>query len=362
MLELLNERYRPQYVEDLVLPERIKNKMRNGAYQHLLLVGSCGCGKTTSAKAIIRTFDYPYIYINASVDRGIDQLRDTIRDFCETVGFDTQFHKGDKKIIFLDECDGATPQFWAGLRSFIEAYPENIRFVMTANYINKIPDPILSRFEVIDFTLQSDEILPQKKAVAKRISYILQQEGMTIDKDAILPLIERNFPDMRSIINRIQGLKSQNIMNITKAHVNVCLSEYTDIFRMIFSEPNPIENYKKIMSEYPNQYDDIFAALGAEFIEYIRDARPYASNLIPKITITVADYQYKKQFVIDPNITLLACIFELQDICKTYVGQSETVPEFKPAKQAEPQPKKVVMPEEKVPEKPTGKRIENILF
>lgn len=99
---LWTEKYRPQSLKDLIVPKRIKEKFEQGVVQHLLLTGSPGSGKSSSAWALIKENKYPFIYINASKDTSIDVVRNRITDFCSTRSIIDE--PGKLKIVFLDEC------------------------------------------------------------------------------------------------------------------------------------------------------------------------------------------------------------------------------------------------------------------
>ena len=210
---LFTEKYRPSNLDELILPERVMSKFKDGLTQNVLLAGSPGTGKTSTAKAIVKQFELPYIYINASTDTSVDVIRTRIMDFCSTMSIlDDQ---GKMKIVILDEVDGVSDQFFKALRATMEQFASNSRFIATCNYVNKIPDPILSRFEVINFDFDKAEETELTKKYIKRVYDICGKEGMTIDKPALVEFVKRNFPDLRSTLNKLQGYKTQGTQNIS---------------------------------------------------------------------------------------------------------------------------------------------------
>ena len=152
---LLTEKYRPKALEDLITPKRVGEKLSKGVYQHLLLHGSPGTGKTSAAKVLVKHFKHPYLYINASTDTSVDIVRNRITDFCANRSIMDE--PGKMKVIILDEIDGVSDQFFKALRATMDQFATNARFVATCNYINKVPDPIQSRFEMIDFDFSKEE-------------------------------------------------------------------------------------------------------------------------------------------------------------------------------------------------------------
>lgn len=309
---LFTEKYRPKNLEDLILPERVMSKFKDGLTQNMLLAGSPGTGKTSTAKAIVNQFGLPYLYINASTDTSVDVIRTRITDFCSTMSIlDDQ---GKFKVVILDEVDGVSDQFFKALRATMEQFASNSRFIATCNYVNKIPDPILSRFEVINFDFDKAEENELTKKYIRRVYDICGKEEMTIEKPALVEFVKRNFPDLRSTLNKLQGYKTQGTQNITIDDVKKFNSVYKDMFDLIFNQMDPVVNYKYIVGEYSNRVDDVLQTLGQEFIEYIQTEKPQNARHIPQIAICVAEHQAQRTLVIDPVITLLSCVYKIQTI------------------------------------------------
>lgn len=311
---LFTEKYRPKNLSDLILPDRVMNKFKDGLTQNMLLAGSAGTGKTSTAKAIVQQFGLPYLYINASTDTSVDVIRTRIIDFCSTMSvLDDQ---GKFKVVILDEVDGVSDQFFKALRATMEQFASNSRFIATCNYINKIPDPILSRFEVVNFDFDKAEESELTKKYIRRVYDICKAEEMTIEKDALVEFVRRNFPDLRSTLNKLQGFKTQGTSNITVNDVKKFNSVYKDVFELIFNETDPVKNYQYLVGEYSNRVDDVLQTLGEEFIEYIQVEKPNAVRFIPQIAITVAEHQAQRNQVIDQVITMLSCVYKLQEIVR----------------------------------------------
>ena len=222
--------------------------------------------------------------------------------------------QGKFKVVILDEVDGVSDQFFKALRATMEQFASNSRFIATCNYINKLPDPILSRFEVINFDFDKAEESELTKKYIKRVYEICKKEGMTIEKPALVEFVRRNFPDLRTTLNKLQGYKSQGTQNITAEDVKKFNSVYKDVFELVFNETDPVKNYKQLVGEYSNRVDDVLQTLGAEFIEYIQTEQQTSVKYIPQIAITVAEHQAQRSLVIDPVITLLSCVYKIQTI------------------------------------------------
>lgn len=198
----------------------------------------------------------------------------------------------------------------------METFASNSRFIATCNYINKLPDPILSRFEVINFDFDKEEESELTKKYIRRVYDICKKEDMTIEKDALVEFVRRNFPDLRSTLNKLQGYKTQGTTNITIEDVKKFNSVYKDVFELIFHETDPVKNYQKLVGEYSNRVDDVLQTLGEEFIEYIQAEKQGSIKFIPQIAVTVAEHQAQRNLVIDQVITLLSCVYKLQEIVR----------------------------------------------
>ena len=312
--QLFTEKYRPSTLEELILPDAVMNKFKDGLVQNMLLTGSPGTGKTSCAKAIVNQFKLPYLYINASTDTSVDVIRTRITDFCSTVSIMDE--PGMFKVVILDEVDGVSDQFFKALRATMETFASNSRFIATCNYINKLPDPILSRFEVINFDFDKEEENELTKKYIRRVYDICKQEDMTIEKEALVEFVRRNFPDLRSTLNKLQGFKTQGTNHITVGDVKKFNSVYKDVFELIFKETDPAKNYQLLVSNYANRTDDILQTLGAEFVEYIQQEQLQSVKHIPQIIISVAKHQSQRVHVIDPVITMLSCVYEIQGIIR----------------------------------------------
>lgn len=312
--QLFTEKYRPKNLDHLILPDRVMNKFKDGIQQNMLFAGSPGTGKTSTAKAIVNQFELPYLYINASTDTSVDVIRTRITDFCSTMSILDD--RGKFKVVILDEVDGVSDQFFKALRATMEQFAGNSRFIATCNYINKLPDPILSRFEVINFDFDKTEEVELTKKYIRRIHEVCKEEEMTMEKDALVEFVRRNFPDLRTTLNKLQGYKAQGTTTVGLEDVKRFNSVYKDVFDLIFNQVDPVENYKLLVSEYSNRVDDVLQSLGQDLVEYIKQEKPQAAKFIPQIIITVAEHQAQRVHVIDPVVTMLSCVYKIQTIVR----------------------------------------------
>ncbi len=136
------EKYRPKTLDDCILPaatkQQLKDMVKSGNITHLLMTGSAGTGKTTAARAIIADMDGEFLFINSSLENGIDTIRTKVMQYSSSVSLE-----GKPKFVLFDEFDGVSRNSQQALRGIIEEF-KNIRFFFTGNYKNQIIDAIVS--------------------------------------------------------------------------------------------------------------------------------------------------------------------------------------------------------------------------
>jgi replication factor C small subunit len=203
------EKYRPSKLADIVgqdeIVERLSSYVKTGTLPHLLFTGSAGVGKTTAAVTLAHEFfkdswQMNFRELNASDERGIDVVRNQIKQFART----TPLGNATFKILFLDEADALTTDAQAALRRTMESYAQTCRFILSCNYSSKIIDPIQSRCAIYRFKpLGPDAIMEEARRIACR-------EGLTITNDAMNAIVYIAQGDMRKAINALQGAAIMN--------------------------------------------------------------------------------------------------------------------------------------------------------
>ena len=310
--DLLTEKLRPKEIRHMILPPRIRVLFENkGLNQNVLLAGSPGCGKTTLAKILAK--DLPHLFINVSDESSVDTIRTKINDFCSNIS--VLDGKSSKKVVILDEFDGASDQFYKALRGTIEKFAGNTRFVATCNYINKVPDAIQSRFEVINFDPSNpDEEEFIKTEWRSRVNLILGKMGITIDETSLAAFEREYFPDFRSALNRIQSWSIEGVTSIDLAKVKEANWSYEDLYKMIVTSKDPVNNYQVIVGQYSTKVDDVMTSLGSEFIDWIIKNHPDKAKIIPATIVLVASHQAQRTTVIDPVVSLLSLFYQIQKL------------------------------------------------
>ena len=298
---LFVEKYRPQTIEDCILPEGLKETFQKivdkGELPNMMFTGSAGVGKTTVARALCNELDLDYMLINGSEDGNIDTLRGKIKQFASTVSL-----QGGQKVVILDEADYLNPQSTQpALRGFIEEFSSNCRFILTCNFKNRIIDPLHSRCSIYEFNLGNKAEMAQ--AFMTRLQFILDSEHIIYDNAVIAELIMKYIPDWRRVINECQRYGMSGHID---TGILVTLSESSVAGLM---EDLKTKNFKK-MRKWVTDNIDVESAKLFRMV-YDNMSNYVEPSSIPQLVLILADYSYKDSFVADHELNVVACMTEI---------------------------------------------------
>lgn len=291
--ELWMVKYRPKSLSEIVLPDDVKDQVtvwiEEKAIPHLILIGPPGTGKTSLASVIINELDCEVLELNGSDERGIDTIREKVKDFA-------RIGSTKMKIIFMDESDYLTADAQGILRKILEEYAGNTRFIFTGNY-DKFIDPLKDRCEVIKFRKMD------KTSVVSVVEGALAKEEVVFNHQDIIDIVEIKYPSIRGVFKCVQanvrfidGQKKLSKPSSIAADSHE--RTITDAFRM-FSQNKVIEMRKFLIEE---NFDDYTALMK----HWFNNSKNAMGQLI------VAEYMYRESLTADKEINFLAMCHALR--------------------------------------------------
>ena len=309
------EKYRPQNLSEIVNQKDVKGSlsglMKNQSEMpHLLFSGSAGVGKTTTAICISREIlgdvwkDYT-LELNASDERGINMVRERVKKFSRFAGLGSQI---PFKIIILDEADEMTSDAQTALRRIIEDTAKFCRFILIANNISKIIDPIQSRCAVFKFTrINENEIIEQLKIISEK-------EKIKADEKGLKEITNYAGGDMRHAINLLQAVASAG--NITQANVksSAGLTKTTDVSDVLkLAVSGKIQDARNKMIELIK----VYGMSESDFLKYINQSLfEQKSENLEEMSQIIAKYDYRVLSGANSEIQLSAMLAELGKFSK----------------------------------------------
>ena len=304
------EKYRPTIVEDCILPDSIKKVFHGFVFQrelpNLLLSGSAGVGKTTIAKALCEEIGASYIMINGSDEgRFLDTVRNRIRTFASTVSLTSG---ASHKVVIIDEADNTTNDVQLSLRSAVEEFHSNCRFIFTCNFINKIIEPLHSRCTVVDFRVKNGQKLELQKQFFDRLRWILKNEEVKFEDKVVAKLISRYYPDYRRLINECQRYAANGAID------SAILVDVADVNFDHLLTALKQKDFKTVKTWVVQHMDNDPSMIMRKIYDNLYDVLKPAS--IPEAVLVIAKYMRDISNVPDQEINMLACLTEIMMTCE----------------------------------------------
>lgn len=316
------ELFRPQCVDEIILPNRIKEEFSNGVHKHYLFANEAyGIGKTTLMYALANESNKEYKVWNGSTSRGMDTVRDEIIPYGETPSMHSQ-----GKLILIDEFDKFTSDAQDALRNFMETSARKVCFLCTGNYGNKIKGAIDDRITRVDFNLSKAEETERITAYKNRIKGLLSKYSdisITDDRNgdnALGMLLKKTYPSFRSALKNLQT-------TATQLPEGKCIIEEKDLCFNTSKIDKDIDLYnficeayipEKIMSfvkpRYVGTESEALKTLSTPFLDWLNDNKKY--QYVGAVAAEVSVFDHYMQNSTDKLNTLVGCIYKLTQICK----------------------------------------------
>jgi len=286
------EKYRPDtlngYLGNESFTEALSEWIDKNNFPNLLLYGSPGTGKTTAAKLVVKNINCDFLYLNCSDENGIDVIRDKVKQFASGATFKPL------KVVILDEADFLTINAQAALRNIIETFSLNTRFIFTCNYVERIIDALQSRLTSFHLTVADIKI------VAKHLVGILDAESIKYDKQDIVTIVKKTYPDLRRAINILQSnsVKGKLTLNevIDSNYIEQVINELKSKKKTAFN------NIRQIIAN--NNIND-FTGLYKSLYDH------YSS---PESTIVIEEYMFHSTTIPDKEICFMGCVAKLLNL------------------------------------------------
>lgn len=294
-------KYSPKVVDDMVMSSELKEVFNNivntGSLNNISIFGNPGIGKSTLAKILVDNIDCEYWFQPCSIDGSIDMVKTTIKDFCDIVP------KGKYKVIILDEADQLSQQAQMALRNIIVKSMDNCRFILTANYQDKVIDALKSRCTPIKLEFSTKDVLVH-------CNNILKKEGIQYTKESLIEfyqtVIVKKYPDIRTIIEHLQMMSISGTLKILK---DQDVSIQNDVVKYICDN---IGKDIKVIREYLISNEDKFSA------DYVSLAQELFNVFDDNVTIMgiIADALWRMSFQLDKEIQFTGMLINIKGALK----------------------------------------------
>lgn len=292
-------KYLPNCIDDVIIPEAMKQSLKQSIESETLrplglFSALPGTGKSSTANAIVKSVGGEALWINASMEKGMDVLRGKISNFASQSSFD-----GGVKIVVMDEFDNFSHDGQKAFRGFIDEFSQNCIFILTGNFKEKIIEPLLERLEVYDYnSLPKQEMV---KPIFHRLEYILNNENIEYEKTQLVTIIDTFYPRIRSMVKTLQRHSTTGKLEFNEGDLD-SLGVFDDILENL-----SISTYKDMIQKVNklNSPDNLFTFVYKNASKYFSDQH------YPNVIVTVAKYQHMAATVRDKHLNAAACLTEL---------------------------------------------------
>lgn len=303
---LLEEKYRPNNLDDIIIPQSIKDglkaQIKEGKVTSMIFVSpGAGSGKSTTAFAVANELEVTPLLINASLDNSIDDIRMKVIQYATTASM----FGSSIKIVILDEADRLSKQAQDSLKGLMEQVSANCSFILTTNYISRLEEPLISRCEVIEFTYSKEEQTKLAAKMCQRAFEILTEEGITFDKKSVIEVVKKFSPDNRKILKVLQAYSKKH-NNTIDVGILATMSGFDSETLITAMKAKKYDDVKAwCFNNYDRLGDDFYGSMFKSLKDSVVD------QSIPQSVLILNDYQRHHATVPDRFVHFLAMNTEL---------------------------------------------------
>jgi len=292
-------KYQPQKVEDCILPDEMKKSLdkaiSSDTVPNLAFFSfTGGTGKSATVNSILKDLNSEAMWINASLENGIDTLRGKILNFASQQSFDDK-----RKVVVLDEIDNMSSNSQMGMRGFVDEFSTNCSFIITGNYKDKIIPQLLQRFETYEFeTFAKSEMV---RPIFERLSFILTNEQKEFNPKDLVSVINTYYPSIRSMVGALQKYSTTGTLVIPEGELDNA-GKFETVIDCIA---------KKKFNDMIDSVNNITAPSAFFGWAYKNMNKYFEKENLPKAVMIFAKYQDYDTRAVDKSLNMAACCTEL---------------------------------------------------
>jgi len=293
--DLYEFKYQPKTFDEIILHADVKDALKKviNEIPNCTIAGPPGCGKGTLMSVLIKTNKIEVLRLNGSDTNGVDDIRDRVKPFAESMGFD-----GALKLVYINEADRLSAAAQDMLRDLIERVQDITRFILLCNHPERITDEVKSRCPLIIFPDP-----PIKDIVLKCIS-ILKSEKVTFDNKDVITLVKSTYPDIRHTINMLKFNVNDGILS-SKLNIVSVNEVYQEVLNaMITGNPDSV---RKVLKDNPIDYTKLFIFLYEKLMDTEKDV--FKSDFIA--ICEIAEGAYRNDIVAIKEIGFMNVYFKM---------------------------------------------------
>lgn len=303
---LWSQLYRPKTVSECILPKQMKDVFQkfvdNKSVPNLLLEGSSGVGKTTVAMAMLDELGCDYMMINGSMSGNIDTLRNEIKEYATTMSF-----VGGRKYVILDESDYLNANSTQpALRNFMEEFSSNCGFILTANFGNRIIEPLRGRCSVVNFKIPPDEKQALLKEFLVRLMAILKDQEVAFEAKTVAVLASKFFPNFRRAINELQRYAATGAID---SGILVDTDTNIDELNTILKNTQFLEMRKWVAENSDMDFAELCVKLDKKLSETLQP------DSVPQMVIHLNEFDYRSGFVTNREVNIATMLTFIMRDC-----------------------------------------------